>query len=907
MSKRMTIKQRWKKWVSVSALAALVWTGVAWPGGPVAAAANPFNDVVQGHWAEKHIVKLYLQNIISGKGEGIFDPGGNIRREDAVIMALRFMGLADSVNPSGSFAFPSTFQVDDYAKPYVYEAFNRNILSREEEFDLASKEPNKHWGKEAATREWVAKLIVRAIGKESEAVANAGQATAFSDDARIDPSLRPYVVTAVNQGLVSGVTPTTFDPKSPINRASMATLFSKAQSKVSVVYSGQVSGIVLDIKDTSLTLLHDNGTTKDYPLSSNTMFARYDSDKPASSSDIKRYGRAILIHDANGAIGYVETIDDNEYITTVQGKFSRYVPEDNRIWLSLDNGYQSYVIDSSIAPAISDIDGRNLTLNDIPEGANVTIKADLVRTEPRVFAIQVNQSVINKSGSGTVVSWDEATGTLVVADPATGSSETLTASPQTVFKLVDTPVTSSQLLVGDSISYEVKANVLTSVTIAKRLFTTVDGLFVNVDQAAKIVNILVEGKPHAYFISDSPTIVISGLDNAGLQDLQKNDNVTITLNDKELVTKIVVNGRNVQYHTAATIASYTALTKNLNLSLSDGRSVNYTLDTNIRYDLNGVAISMDEALTRLTVGRKITVAYSGEKAIAIYFVAKYTGTVVENNTTSKILKLRLDNNSTITLNYSYPYIDAYGLSSGSFADIKVGDYVTAVLNDTQDQITTIQVRKNAQLEIVSVDVSASKVRVRKPGTSTVEDWTVSSAVALQNENGATITLSALQPNMVANFTFEGRLNLTKIKLVTSVYGQVKSVNTTSSTIQLGLADGTTVTKSVGLTPTVIRNGATTNTLATVQVGDRIELRTAEDDSSVIEVITPIKKRFWKYDAAAKSITVYRSNLSENNVYKLDGDTLITSGGTKINVTQLKDNDNISIYILRGKVVEVAKN
>src|SRR5690606_31195480 len=113
-----------------------VWSGTAWSAAPAAAAAaNPFTDVVQGHWAEKHITKLYFQNVISGTGDGMFNPSGNISRQDAVIVALGFMGLKDSVNKNTSVAFPSYFEMKEYAKPYVYEAFNRGLIAKDEEFD----------------------------------------------------------------------------------------------------------------------------------------------------------------------------------------------------------------------------------------------------------------------------------------------------------------------------------------------------------------------------------------------------------------------------------------------------------------------------------------------------------------------------------------------------------------------------------------------------------------------------------------------------------------------------------------------------------------------------------------------------------------------------------------------------
>src|SRR5690606_1669105 len=129
-----------------------------------------------------------------------------------------------------------------------------------------------------------------------------------------------------------------------------------------------------------------------------------------------------------------------------------------------------------------------------------------------------------------------------------------------------------------------------------------------------------------------------------------------------------------------------------------GKARNFILNNSVRYDADGLSITFTEAQARFTAGKKISIAYSGDNAVTIYFVAKYVGTVHENNTTAKTLKLQVNANQVVSLNYQFPFVDAYGTSM-TFADVKAGDQITATLNDNQDQITRIQVRKTAQLEI----------------------------------------------------------------------------------------------------------------------------------------------------------------------------------------------------------------
>lgn len=904
----MAKSKRYKQLVSAAALSAVVWSGtIGGLSAAFAAAASPFSDVKAGHWAEKHVTKLYMQGIIAGKGEGLFDPSGSIRREDAVIMALKFMGLADNVENTGTIAFPGSFQVENYAIKYVQEAFNRKFLLTDEEYALAGQEKGKSWGKEPASREWVARLLVRAIGKEAEAAANAGKPTAFEDDAKIDPKYKAYVLTAVQNGLVSGVTPTKFDPKAQINRASIATLFSKAEAKTTVAYSGQVSGVLLGIEADKLTVLHDDGAVRSYSLTSNTMTARFDSDKPAALADLKLYGKATLIHAFDGTIGYVEQTDDKAYITTVDATFSKVDKTEGRIWLSVGDGFEYKVYDKNLVPTVTDAQGKTISLTDIPAGANVSLKVDTIRTEGKVVAVSVKSSVVNKSGSGVVDAWDPATGALQVSDPTAGTKDNLTVSPQATFKLGDVYVPAGTMKAGDSISYEVKAGAVVSVTIAKPAQTSVSGKMVAVNKVDKTIQFTVNGKLSAEFMTDSPIVKIEGMTDAGLDDLQKDDAITMTLDANGKVTQIAVSGRTVQYLTGATIAGdYNAKAKTLSLLDSNGNTRVFILNGNIRYDLAGTRMESAQALTMLKDGKRITVAYSGANAITIYFIAKYTGTVVENNLTNKTLKVQIDAANTVTLPYYYPSIEIYGSTSAQLSDVKVGDQVSVLLTSNQDQIGSIQVQKSAQLEIVSVDAANSKIKLKKNGSATVEEWTVPSTAALQDENGASIALAQLVPGTVVNVTFMGKSAITKVKTVSVTFGKVASISTINGSIELKLPGGGTVTKNVGSQPLVLRSGATSSTLSSVQLEDRVEVRKDENDRTIIEVVTPLRKVFTYYNSASSTIEVQRAVVTENNVYSINAQTYIHQGDTALTPGQLKKDDQISIYILRDKVVEIVK-
>lgn len=48
--------------------------------------SNPFNDLAADHWAYASIIKAQANGVVSGIGQGKFDPNGTATREQALIM-----------------------------------------------------------------------------------------------------------------------------------------------------------------------------------------------------------------------------------------------------------------------------------------------------------------------------------------------------------------------------------------------------------------------------------------------------------------------------------------------------------------------------------------------------------------------------------------------------------------------------------------------------------------------------------------------------------------------------------------------------------------------------------------------------------------------------------------------------
>lgn len=128
------------------------------------AAVSIFSDVKDGFWAEKHIYKLAAEGIILGDA-GKFRPSDSVTQQEAITMAIRFMNLDSKLgNGEGT---PTELTVSKYFKPYLELAVSQNLIDKSEE--IAATGAKESWGEKKASREWIAKILVRALGKETEA------------------------------------------------------------------------------------------------------------------------------------------------------------------------------------------------------------------------------------------------------------------------------------------------------------------------------------------------------------------------------------------------------------------------------------------------------------------------------------------------------------------------------------------------------------------------------------------------------------------------------------------------------------------------------------------------------------------------------------------------------------------
>jgi len=890
-------------------IAALLLSGSAvagWGNYAAAEAAAPsfFSDVAKEHWAAKHIAKLNLQGIITGYN-GEFKPNDSVTQQEAIVMAIRFMGKSNEIK-NQDYVFPESFKIGAYFRPYVGEAMRLNLIDRDTEFKLAEGIKDGEWGSQKASREWVTKLIVKAIGEQKKAEELSGTTPAFSDSKAIGSSFTGYINAAVSLQLIKGVTADKFDPKGSITRASIATILSRAEAIFPVAYAGQSNAILTGATDSSISL-YGNKEIKTYTIKPSTLVYTADSEKPVALADLAAHTDVTIIADSEGNVLYVEQLSSTQKVEKLSGTVVRVIPSSNVIWLAKDNDPNPVTLNYDDTLIVKDGTGATIPVTSLEVDSKVEILRDSYREQPKLVSIAVKSAPINKSGQGVVKAINSATtsapGSMTIIN-AQGTEETYPVASSVDVILQGRIADLSQLRSGDSVTFEVKDSIITKVTVQQTTATVVRAQFHFASQESKSIQFMLSGKQDldARFVTDTVMVQIEGQIGATLSDLVKGDELELSLNDKNQVTNIKVLNRKVEVANAAVIVSYDADLKALTLhDPATKQLLSVFLTDQTRITNFGTAISVKDIAPLLTKNRKVSVGRAGDKAIFLEIVYKYTGTVTAINGAAGQLTLALTNGSSFTIGMLNPGVEIKGRSNATLSDIKIGDTVSTLLNGEQDKVLMLQLHTTEQVEIVSVDKSANKLKI-KNAYNNISDMTLA-GWELFNEKDEKITSNNLAAGQIIGLTYAGS-SPQALKIVTLKPGRITSL--TADKAEVATYSGETVEVALNGN-TLVKNGAATLPASSLKVGDRVEVSKASNQVQV-NVNYGVERKFWKYDAVTGEVYFKRTSINDEDYkFKLASNARVTQGDSAITVNQLKDGDNVQVYIYRGVLQEIVKS
>lgn len=865
-----------------------------------------FSDVKLGHWAEKHIHKLAALGILKGNN-GKFRPADDITQQEAIALAIRYMGLENELNESGNAALPEDFKVGNYFKSYTVLAFQKGLLNSEEE--LKNLDPKKPWGDQKASREWITKILVRAVGKESDAKQVMTMPTSFADNSKISSSNLGYVNVAVELGLTTGVDKNRFDPQGKVTRAQIATFFSRGDAVSSIAYDAQVMGIVSEITDNAIKVYTEDGKWTSYRIDDKTMWYKSDSEKSILKSDIPMYTKVKVISTLNSA-PYVELMDAKQQVETITGKVKYVLPGENTIFVNFNSGEDTR-IKYEDNTSFKDASGNVIAAKDLKVDSEIEIMKETFSQERKVLVVKVKSGPVNKTATGTIASIDTTARNLEI-QAENGAKETFRVADDVIVRYGDQimPNGIKDLSVNSKVSYTVKNSVITSIELAKAPEVTIQGRLFEVGPTKTSVTILKDdGKLEAKRLVTRVSVVIKGMTNPSIDDLvagEYGDRVKLTVNGDDQVTQIEVVDRKVESLIGASVINYDKEKKLLSVTDDKNKPYIFYLGNDTKYEYNGNPIMGEAILSMLNGSRKINIQYTADKVLLVQIVHKYEGTLIHASTSSRTITLKLANDQIVTLPYQYSLIgvDMFGKSNATLTDVNSGDYVTALLSTDQNYVISLAVRSYKQFEVAQVNTSSNRVSLRDTDNIVKEIYVGSQPI--YNEKNERISLSSLTTNDVVNAIFDGS-NLVELRVIPVTTGIVESVDISNGVVVIKNYAGQTSTYSSANGLTVLASTGAASSISSLKVGDRVEARKDAKNASVLKVQAGLSKTFWKYDASSRELSVRRSNLNDNNYrYTISPNAYIHSNGNTISVSSLKDGDSLVLYLQKGQIVEIEK-
>ncbi|WP_409346672.1 S-layer homology domain-containing protein [Paenibacillus sp. MBLB4367] len=878
--------------------------------GSTATAKSSFPDVAVSHWANKHITKLSLLGIIQGY-DGKFFPENNVSQQDALIMAIRMMGLEDKAKGNSvETVLPKNMVVRSDAKPYVIQAIESGLIKIQEESDSAGSGDKTSWGERGASREWIAKIVVRMLGKQGEADKQQNGSTSFSDTSSMSSWAIGYINAAVGMKLVDGFEDGSFKPKGSVTRAQMATFLSRAAKDIAQL-SGQASIRYIDqIGDKSIRLADSVGTLSSFGVSGATAIFNASNDPgQIKFSDLKAGSEIYVVTQGTNAV-YIEVVREDAGIEMAEGVLEEVNLVEMKLKLTAATGTGWY--DLAQAVTVLNKDGSGSSLGSLEKGSKLALKRLSYPAGSKFSQVTIVQPPVIANAEGAVQSVKASENKLIVAEKDKGTVEyTLAAGADITFKGT-TSTELGKLQQGDKVKYQTLNGAITTLDVTKPYAETVDQgklEYVSSDAGNSYVTIrkAAGNKPASYDVRSDVTVTIPGLSYAGVKDLKVGDELKVELDDNNNVTAIIVMSRSIRTTYMVSVVSYDADTKSLTV-LQDGRPEAYVLSDNTVIDKNGYPVTVANFPSQFPKGMKIDlVASQGDKSVQKIMVSNtYEGTIALINSTTSDLTIKTDDGQILPLKLSSsPLVElAGGQGAAVPSKLAVDDKVKVTLSSSQDRVSSVQQVKTKLVRLVFKDEPNRQIKVIDESGAT-STFIVNYDVPIINSSKTNAVFADMSIDENMHISFTGT-KVTKVAMQSTLRGSVTSVDAATGKLIVQESSGTRQTIDTAGKFIVRQGNAANGSLSSLKQGDRIELNANPDGGFTATVAEKQQRTVSGYNPSSRVLTLLLRAIGDKTEYVLHQNVYVHRGDTAVIPNYLVAQEQVSIYLIDGKIIEVER-
>ncbi len=259
-------------------------------------------DPQEWQWAYEHIIRLASKQVFNGYTDGSFKPRNNISRIEALVAAVRLLGLKEEAEKAENMNADLNFRDFNQVKKKYPWAVGYLAVALENDL-FAETETHVHPDK-PADRLWISVLLVKALGLEDEAKKKMNTDLPFRDEKEIPAGSVGYVAVALEKGLITGYGDRTFRPHKPVTRAELATLLDRADGHLpDDEKNGAVQGTIQAVTNSGITVKKTNGSVVTYPLAQNVFIFR---DNVKVNPDKLKAGDEVRMQVYQGAVIFIE-------------------------------------------------------------------------------------------------------------------------------------------------------------------------------------------------------------------------------------------------------------------------------------------------------------------------------------------------------------------------------------------------------------------------------------------------------------------------------------------------------------------------------------------------------------------------------------------------------------------------
>jgi hypothetical protein len=849
-----------------------------------------FTDT-SSHWANKYITKMALLDIVRGYTDGSFRPDNPVSRQEAVLMALRLLGLEDDAETASVNAVYG-FETDAYFKPYVDYAFSIGLLSNLEELSSYGR---AKWGTSPASREWIAKLTIRVIQEEERATSS----IQFSDRDDISAWAVGYVNAAAELGIVTGSNGA-FYPHRSVTRAELATFFSRAEPLLAERSPRIAEGVVTAADNAGLTITDAQGNAVSFIYAAAPALYSYAQNTPIARTDIRAYSRVLVIQDA-GVAYYVEVLAEQQ-AETKKGTILYTDIDDLTVGIDVGGaGIVFQVVPSSTRIVTADGAG-GLDFNSLVPGSEVEVTYVTVDGQYAIQQLKVLSVPLNKVSTGTVQRLSVNAGLLTVIDDESGELEEYALDEAILSDgwtavYGDRTVTLEQISVGDEIRYEVENSIVTDIELLRPVHPILQAkkaVVLYSDAARKMIFVRTEDNAMiGYEYAAEVEVTLEGKANPTLADIEEDDEITMYLDETNKVVKIEIANRSITTKFLIPYLNYYDQQKTLIVLDTDQKITPYyiTDDTVVTY--NGSKVDHSQITKVFKENDRIDMTFSTvtNEIISLSNSDTYRGTISAIDPNALRVSVILDSGYEVALplntQTTYEMID---VRPAKLLNFRVGDTVTATLNEAKTAVGSLKKIVTREYTIAEIQTSTRKIVVLNDAQQK-EDHTVPSTAVIRRAEKQNATFQDLKAGDQAIVTFVGR-TVANIDVPRISFGRVTAVNEDKGTFTLADYNDGQNTKTFELKG------------LTLSVNDRVSVVQHVDGTLSVQPLVSFEKLYWKSEPKEKAIYFLKKTISEKNKFQLHEKAIIRKNNAVVDASALSYGATVTGYLYNDAIIEI---